>query len=358
MYFLQFLLSLVASLSASRFIPVFSRTSSSHLILGLSRLLLPSPHAVINSFSSPFDLITWPKKHNFHLVANCCSVSSFSIPNSLRTDSFVLFSVHEILSIFLQIHISQALIFFSILCVFVHDSHPYITTGKISALTSLFFVSTLTCLSFHILLRPFIAVFPSVILRFISISLLPSFSIIDPRNVKLATTSISSPSTSKLSHAAVVIIFVFFMLKYRPAFSLSLFTLLINSTRSFFFPANNVVSSAYLKLFSIFPAIFTPSVVSSNPAFLIILSAYRLNRKGDKMQPCLTPFLTLNFPVSPYSLCLSIIHLMLAIWSRVPRAFLKPAWLTGNSLSIVFSILLCIILRSILLVFDIIAIVR
>src|SRR3984885_11852679 len=112
---------------------------------------------------------------------------------------------------------------------------------------------------------------------------------------------LSSLSTSKLSHAAVVIIFVFFMLKYRPAFSLSLFTLLINSTRSFFFPANNVVSSAYLKLFSIFPASFTPSVVSSNPAFLIILSAYRLNRKGDKMQPCLTPFLTLNFPVSPYS---------------------------------------------------------
>src|ERR1700733_11522258 len=39
---------------------------------------------------------------------------------------------------------------------------------------------------------------------------LPSLSYIDPRNVKLATTSISSPSTSKLSHAAVVIIFVFF----------------------------------------------------------------------------------------------------------------------------------------------------
>src|SRR6218665_2198533 len=55
-------------------------------------------------------------------------------------------------------------------------------------------------------------------------------------NVKLVTNSISSPSISKLSQSGVVLMFVFFMLKYRPAFSLSLLNLLISFVRSAFFP--------------------------------------------------------------------------------------------------------------------------
>src|SRR6218665_911542 len=94
----------------------------------------------------------------------------------------------------------------------------------------------------------------------------------------------AAPSISRLFQLAVVIIFVFSMLKYRPAFSLSLLSLLISFARSAFFPVINVVSSAYLKLFSVLPAIFTPSFASSISAFLIILSAYRLNKNGDKMQ--------------------------------------------------------------------------
>src|SRR6218665_3976317 len=97
---------------------------------------------------------------------------------------------------------------------------------------SFFFVFMLTCLSRHNFSNPIIVAFPIATLRFISLSHLPSFSTSDPRNVKLDTTSISSPSISKL--LAVVIIFVFFMLKYRPAFSLSLFSLLISFTISAF----------------------------------------------------------------------------------------------------------------------------
>src|SRR6218665_1161820 len=100
-----------------------------------------------------------------------------------------------------------------------------------------FFVFMLTCLSRHNFSNPIIIAFPIATLRFISLSHLPSFSTSDPRNVKLVTTgtSISSPSISKLSQLSVVIIFVFFMLKYRPAFSLSLFSLLISFARSAFF---------------------------------------------------------------------------------------------------------------------------
>src|SRR6218665_1459901 len=100
------------------------------------------------------------------------------------------------------------------------------------------------------------------------------------------------------------------MLKYRPAFLLSLFSLLISFVRSAFFPAINVVSSAYLKLFSVLPAIFTPSFASSISALLIILSAYRLNKNGDKMQPCLTPFLILNLSVSPNSVLITAAFLV------------------------------------------------
>src|SRR6218665_1957417 len=90
----------------------------------------------------------------------------------------------------------------------------------------------LMCLSCHNFSNPIIVAFPIATLRFISLSHLPSFSTSDPRNVKLDTTSISSSSISKLFQLAVVIIFVFFMLKYRPAFSLSLFSLLISFARS------------------------------------------------------------------------------------------------------------------------------
>src|SRR6218665_3693802 len=146
----------------------------------------------------------------------------------MRTLSLVFFSVHDILCIFLHIHISHALIFLSIFFVIVHVSHPYRTVEKISVLTILFFMFMLTCLSRHNFSNPIIVAFPIATLHFISLSHLPSFSTSDPRDVKLVTTSISSPSISNLSHLAVVIIIIFFMLKYRPAFSLSLFTFFFN----------------------------------------------------------------------------------------------------------------------------------
>src|SRR6218665_1640393 len=67
-------------------------------------------------FSSPSDRITCPKNPSFLLSAVCCSVSSSSIPISMRrpTLSLVFFSVHHILCSFLHIHISHTLIFFSI----------------------------------------------------------------------------------------------------------------------------------------------------------------------------------------------------------------------------------------------------
>ena len=46
-----------------------------------------------------------------------------------------------------------------------------------------------------------------------------------------------------------------------------------------------VVSSAYLRLLIFLPAILIPACVSSSPAFLMIYSAYKLNKQGDNIQP-------------------------------------------------------------------------
>src|SRR6218665_2995306 len=86
-----------------------SRPSIFSLVVLFSSFHLRVPASF---FSSPSDCITCLKNPSFLLSAVCCSVSSSSIPISMRTLSLVFFSVHNILCIFLHIHISHALIFF------------------------------------------------------------------------------------------------------------------------------------------------------------------------------------------------------------------------------------------------------
>ena len=49
--------------------------------------------------------------------------------------------------------------------------------------------------------------------------------------------------------------------------------------------AIRVVSSAYLRLLIFLPAILISACVSSSPAFLMMYSAYKLNKQGDNIQP-------------------------------------------------------------------------
>ena len=49
--------------------------------------------------------------------------------------------------------------------------------------------------------------------------------------------------------------------------------------------AIRVVSSTYLRLLIFLPAILIPACVSSSPAFLMMYSAYKLNKQGDNIQP-------------------------------------------------------------------------
>ena len=73
-------------------------------------------------------------------------------------------------------------------------------------------------------------------------------------------------------------------------FSLSSFTFIKRLFSSSSLSAIRVVSSAYLRLLIFLPAILIPACASSNPAFLMMYSAYKLNKQSDNIQPWRTPF--------------------------------------------------------------------
>ena len=94
-------------------------------------------------------------------------------------------------------------------------------------------------------------------------------------------------------------ILVFWMLNFKPTYSLSSFTFIKRLFSSSSLSAIRVVSSAYLRLLIFLPAILIPACASSSPAFLVIYSAYKLNKQSDKIQPWHTPFPIWNQSVVP-----------------------------------------------------------
>ena len=96
-----------------------------------------------------------------------------------------------------------------------------------------------------------------------------------------------------------VMIFIFWMLSFKPGFSLYFFTftkkLFISSSLS----AIRVVSSAYLKLLIFLPAVLIPACASSSLACHMMYSAYKLNQQGDNIQPWHTPFPIWNQSIGP-----------------------------------------------------------
>ena len=96
-------------------------------------------------------------------------------------------------------------------------------------------------------------------------------------------------------------IFVFWMLSFKPTFSLSSFTFINRLFSSSSLSAIEVVASAYLRLLILLPAILIPAYDFSSPAFLMMYSAYKLSNQGDNAQPCCTRFPIWNQSVVPCS---------------------------------------------------------
>ena len=137
------------------------------------------------------------------------------------------------------------------------------------------------------------------------ISWLQSLSavILEPKTIKSDTVSTVSPSISHGVMGPDAMIFVFWVLSFKPTFSLSSFTFIKRLFSSYSIFAIRVVSSAYLRLLIFLLEILIPACASSSPAFLMMYSAYKLNKQGDSIQsvvPC--PVLTVaSWPAYRFS---------------------------------------------------------
>ena len=181
----------------------------------------------------------------------------------------------------------------------VQLSHPYPTTGRTIPLTRRTFVGKVISLLFNMLSRFVIAFLPMSKHLLISCLRSPSTVILEPKKIKFHTLSIASPFICRGVMGLNVMIFVFCMLSFKPAFSLSSFTFIKRLFSSSSLSAIRVVSSAYLRLLIFVPAILIPACASSSPAFRMMYSAYKLNKQGDNIQPCHTPFQIWNQSVVP-----------------------------------------------------------
>ena len=76
----------------------------------------------------------------------------------------------------------------------------------------------------------------------------------------------------------------FWILSFKPAFSLSSFTFIRKLFSFSLLSAIKVVTSAYLRLLIFLPAILLPAFDSSSPAFNMMYSAYKLNKQDDNIQ--------------------------------------------------------------------------
>ena len=167
------------------------------------------------------------------------------------------------------------------------------TTGKTIALTRWTFVSKVMPLLFNMLCRLIIAFLPRSKLLLISWLQSPSAVILETKKIKSLTVSILSQSICHAVMGPDAMFLVFWMLNFKPTFLLSSFTFI----KRLFSPslsAIRVVSSVYLRLLIFIPATLIPACASSSPAFLMMYSAYKLNKQGDNMQSWWTLFMIWN----------------------------------------------------------------
>ena len=166
---------------------------SNHLILCRPLLLLPSIFFSISVFSNESVLhIGWPKYWSFSFSISPSNEHSGLI--SFRIDWLYLLAIQGSLKSLLQHHSSKASVLQCSAFFTVQLSHPYMTTGKTTALTRWIFVSKVISLLFNMLSRLVIAFLPKSKHLLISRLQSPSAVILEPLKIKSLTVSIVSPS--------------------------------------------------------------------------------------------------------------------------------------------------------------------
>ena len=123
------------------------------------------------------------------------------------------------------------------------------TAGKTIALTRWTLIGKIMSLLFNMLFRLVIAFLPRNKSLLISWPQLPSAMILEPLKVKSLTVCIVSPSICYEVMGPDAMILVFWMLSFKPTFSLSSFTFIKRLFSSSSLSAIRVVSSVYLRFF-------------------------------------------------------------------------------------------------------------
>ena len=147
------------------------------------------------------------------------------------------------------------------------------TTGKTIALTRWTFFGKVMSLLLNMLSRLVITFLPRSKCLLISWLQPPSTVILEPPKIKSDTVSTVSPSICYEVMGPDAMILVFWVLNFKPTFSLPSFTFTMRLFSSSSLSAIRVVSSAYLRLLRFFLAILIPACASSSPVFLRVYSA-------------------------------------------------------------------------------------
>ena len=166
---------------------------SSHLVLCCSLSLPPSIFPSIRVFyNASFLSIRWPKYHSFSF--NISPANEYSGLISFRMDWLDLLAVQGTVKSLLQHHSSKASVLRRSAFFMVQCSHPYMTTGKTTALTRQTFVGKVISLLFNMLSRLLIGFLPRSKRLLISWLQSPSSVILETKKVKSVTVSTVPPS--------------------------------------------------------------------------------------------------------------------------------------------------------------------
>ena len=218
---------------------------------------------------------------------------------SFRMDWLNLLAVQVTFKTLSQYHSSKTSILQHSAFFIVQLSHPYMTTGKIIALTRQTSVDKVMSLLFNMLSRLVITFLPISKCLLISWLQSPLAVILDPGKIKSATVSTVSPSICHEVMGLDAVILVFWTLSFKPTFALSSFIFINKLFGSSLF-AIRVGSCVYLRLLIFLPEILSPACAFSIPEFLMMYSAYMLNKQGDNIQPWHTPFPIWNQSIIPH----------------------------------------------------------
>ena len=184
-------------------------------------------HPTFSSLAVPFSSCpqSFPESGPFQ-ISQLFASGGQSIGWIFRTDFFRmdwldLLAVQGTLKRLLQNNSSKASILPSSAFFIVQFSHLYMTTGKTIALTRWTFVDKVMSLLFQMLSRLMVTFLPRSKHLLISWLQSPSAVIQEPRKIKSATVCTVSPSISQEAMGPDAMILVFWMLSFKPTFSLS-----------------------------------------------------------------------------------------------------------------------------------------